>query len=339
MLRSTKVRQLIFTSFLALSLVIVGCSEDDDDPAGPQTDEGFVAEAGDFSDYETWTQVDYTIYPAVAEKLGPAHSANNTSAARMIYTNPESGVTDGEYDQGSVVVKETFTWTDGTKVPAEAGAFLAMAKRGGDFNTDNGGWEYFKLGADAGEIASRGTTTEEIGQCQACHSAATGDFGMDWVFEHPAEYMVPEGEEFGIFDNPTSWQQIDSLFGPDPALGPAHGGGDLHRVIYRWQPGAMYANGQFPVGTVLAKETYELDDSDQKTNITWTGMVKRGGDFNPDNGNWEWFMMDPTGQVVLARGGATNNMTGDPLGCNGCHSAAANGGGGDFVFNHDGLGF
>ena len=90
---------------------------------------------------------------------------------------------------------------------------------------------------------------------------------------------------------------------------------------------------------MLLKEVFTWDeDNEMKTNITWTGMVKRGGDFNPDNGNWEWFMLDPVNQMVMKRGGATDQDD-VVLGCNVCHSAAPTRGGGDYVFNHPELGF
>ena len=336
MLRTIKFRQLIFISFLTLSLVIVGCSDDDDKVTTPTVDEGFQAEASDFADFQTWEQIDYTIYPANENTLGGQHMANDPMVARMRYKNATTNLLDGEYDRGSIIVKETFMWTDGVKEPVEMGAFLAMTKRSGDFNSENGGWEYFDLGADGSDIAGRGADLMG-GACNQCHTAATGNLGTNFIFDHPSEYAVPEGGEFDVFSNPTSWEMIDSTFGPDPALGPAHGGGDLHRVTYRWQPGAMYSDGQFPVGTVLMKEMYDLDDNNEKTGVVWTGMVKRGGDFNPTYGNWEWFMMNPGTQEVLVRGAVDGN--GDPLGCNGCHSAAAGSGGGDFVFNHEGLGF
>ena len=32
------------------------------------------------------------------------------------------------------------------------------------------------------------------------------------------------------------------------------------------------------------------------------GMVKRGGDFNPDNGGWEWFMLANDLSGIAAQG-------------------------------------
>ncbi len=54
--------------------------------------------------------------------------------------------------------------------------FEAMAKRGGKFNPEGGGWEYFRLNvAQDGttEIAARGESevANIVGSCQGCHTA------------------------------------------------------------------------------------------------------------------------------------------------------------------------
>ena len=217
--RRTKFRLVILASFLIIGLIFVSCSDDDDDNGtGPTTDDGFMADIADFQDFANWEVIDYTVYPTNSSLLTGAHNGNNPDAARMVYKNPNAGVTSGEYDRESIILKETFTWSDGQKMPVDAGAFLAMVKRGGDYNSDGSGWEFLSLGADGSSIAARGYTAEDIGGCQSCHSAAIGDVGMDYVFDSPSEYAVPDGGEFDLFDNPTSWQKVDSLFGPDPLL-------------------------------------------------------------------------------------------------------------------------
>ena len=327
---STKLR--LFTCLLlplfALAFVITSCEDSDDD-----VDNGFNATNSDFANFTTWEIIDYTVHPVNDAKLGGAHG-NNINSGRIIYQNSDAQMNGAEWADGSIFVKETFTWVDGEKTPAAAGAFLGMVKRGGEFNPDHGAWEYFMLDA-AGEIQTRGTA--DLGACQSCHETAA----VDYLFPHPSEHIVPAAAEWDVFEDALTWEKVDSQEGPDPFLGQAHGiTDDLIRDVYKWQPGALYANGQFPVGTIILKESYQMDDNNEKEyvndgNGAWTAMVKRGGDFNASNGNWEWFMINPTTQTVARGGDLMNNM------CNGCHAEAPNGtpAGADYVFNHPNMGF
>lgn len=330
-----RLTQLLILPLLMLSLAVIGC--DDDSGTSPVVDNGFEASVSDFANFTNWDAIDYTVYPTFSDKLGPAHAGNDSSVVRVRYKNSDAVVANGEYARGSVVVKETFKWVNGQKTPVAEGGFLGMAKRDGDFNPDKGGWEYFNLG-DGTEIAARGTDDLMGGACQNCHTAASGNNGMDYIFNFPSEYVVAAGSEWDdLFMNAGSWELLDSRQGADPLLGGAHGDGVMKRDTYRWQPAAMYHDGKFPIGTVIAKEVYEEDDQGNKSNITWTAMVKRGGDFNPNYGNWEWFMitdpMDEQNRAVNRGGDLMNNM------CNGCHSTASSNSGGDYVFGHPNLGF
>src|SRR5712691_1522178 len=67
---------------------------------------------------------------------------------------------------------------------------------------------------------------------------------------------------------------------------------------------------QYPVGTIVQLIPYEA-------------MVKRGGGFNPDGDDWEFFQLavTPSGTQIVDRGGA---KVANPLGsCQGCHSSVA----------------
>ncbi|PLX22962.1 MAG: hypothetical protein C0600_15885 [Ignavibacteria bacterium] len=44
-----------------------------------------------------------------------------------------------------------------------------------------------------------------------------------------------------------------------------------------------------------------------------TAMVKRGGDFNPNNRGWEWLILDTDGKILQRGGDLFDNA------CNGCH--------------------
>jgi hypothetical protein len=51
-------------------------------------------------------------------------------------------------------------------------------------------------------------------------------------------------------------------------------------------------------------------------------MVKRGDDYNPDGGNWEWFNLDNSTPIKIALDGEGNQVRGIMTGCIGCHKAA-----------------
>ncbi len=69
---------------------------------------------------------------------------------------------------------------------------------------------------------------------------------------------------------------------------------------------------RFPVGTVIVKE--KLSKPGDKTPELMTVMVKRGTGFNPENGNWEYLVLDGTGTRVTAQGKLQK--------CQSCHGEA-----------------
>jgi hypothetical protein len=113
------------------------------------------------------------------------------------------------------------------------------------------------------------------------------------------------------FDGYATWQKFTET-GINTALGSAaHGGQDSTTVrdIY-YKDSQSPVNGTYPVGTVIYKHVTSPSGIDAHF-----AMAKRGNDFNPDNGDWEWFMLDATGSITT-RGGLTM------VGCNNCHSTA-----------------
>lgn len=124
-----------------------------------------------------------------------------------------------------------------------------------------------------------------------------------------------------------SWPVQATKNGADPSLGMAHNGNDstaIRRVHFK--DGVSPVNGKYPIGSVIVKHT---------TNTTgtlneFTGMVKRGNGFNPTKGDWEFFMLMPSGKIAKDMGmelrGA--NLMGGM--CGGCHSMAANK---DYIFS------
>jgi hypothetical protein len=70
-------------------------------------------------------------------------------------------------------------------------------------------------------------------------------------------------------------------------------------------------NPAFPEGSVIVKE--KLSEKSSPTPELLTVMIKRGKDFNPTSGDWEYMVVDGTGTKMQAQGKLEN--------CQSCHSA------------------
>ena len=110
-----------------------------------------------------------------------------------------------------------------------------------------------------------------------------------------------------------------------------------HLDVYKRQikdNASKASNGEYPVGTLIVKE-YRKTSGDT-INTFYVAMAKRGKNFNPGFGNWEWFHIDPiTLKIRLAGGGVNAEYRGATLftnTCNNCHIAAKSK---DFVFSKD----
>jgi hypothetical protein len=129
-----------------------------------------------------------------------------------------------------------------------------------------------------------------------------------------------------------------------PALAPADAGGDgIHGdaglTVY-WNKSPPHGSTQFPVGTIILKETNDPDPA----NRTAFAMVKRearGQGFNSAASGgadgWEWWSVSDLGNCNVGRlwrGAAppsTESYAGQTIGdCNGCHTHAA---GNDYVWS------
>ena len=141
--------------------------------------------------------------------------------------------------------------------------------------------------------------------------------------EDPIPEYIADDSSFSSFMN---WKLEAQNQGPDPALGPAHAGNDnsVTRRIY-FKDGQNPVNGEYPVGTIIVKHSNNADNSVNE----FTAMVKRGNDFNPNGGDWEWFMLKPDG--TIGDDGSGGKMRGANLMngmCLSCHSASST----DFSF-------
>ncbi len=124
------------------------------------------------------------------------------------------------------------------------------------------------------------------------------------------------------FSNFMSWKLEATKKGPDPLLGPAHAGNDatVTRKVY-FKNGQNPVKGVYPVGTIIVKHS----SNPALTVNEFTAMVKRGNNFNPGGGDWEWFMLKADGTIATdASSGmkmrGANLMNGM---CLGCHTAGS----------------
>ena len=156
-------------------------------------------------------------------------------------------------------------------------------------------------------------------------SACTKDEDEPQV-EQPQEYIANDASFAGF----GSWPLAAQNQGPDPALGPAHQGNDSTVTRYiHFKDDQNRVNGKYPTGTIIVKESYNPGQSIHEV----TAMVKRGNNFAPTGGDWEWFILAPDGKIAADNDG--NPMRGaDLMGgmCIGCHSAAS---GSDYSFTKE----
>ena len=155
--------------FLISGIIISACSDDDDDnPNKPAAE--FIAEQSDFANYNTWTMVgEYT--EDDARLGGMAHGAGNLK--RIVYVNKSNTqLNDGEFENGLILIKE-----GRDKETNELKELAGMVKRGGDFNSNHNGWEWFMFDLETGNIMGRDANLME-GMCNGCHAGAGKDYSF-----------------------------------------------------------------------------------------------------------------------------------------------------------------
>ncbi len=131
------------------------------------------------------------------------------------------------------------------------------------------------------------------------------------------------------FDGYEKWMKVNKetitgdVFG---VLGPAHAGAEGFREVYINKTGKKVSTGRedfpYPMGTIIVKESYTNEDGKKGELTGLTVMIKRGGLYDPDNGNWEYMMVTPENEV-MAQGRVEM--------CIGCHAEATET---DWVFNN-----
>lgn len=283
----------------------------------------YIAHENDFRQYASWRVIDYTIGQS-NPLLGGAHRGNDERYSRRVYINSQVKNSGSGFPAGTIIVKETFLWKNGEKEYSPSDGILAMVKRGKRFNPAGNGWEWFFLSRNGRQIVNRGGS--DLGMCNICHRyAVVQEGGRDYVFVHPTEFIC-DGAEFPLY---RQWNKINTLDGPDPFLQTVEDPDDpsATRRVYKKQLLANPDFSEYPVGVMYVKEIIR-----QGFLTDILAQVKRGGDFNPENGNWEWFIIEPESFVIKSRG--ANLADGA---CNRCHARAnAIGDGVDFVYHHPG---
>lgn len=143
----------------------------------------------------------------------------------------------------------------------------------------------------------------------------------------------PAPQEF-IADNSSfngfmSWSLDKTYNGPDPLLGAmAHANNDSTVVRdVHFKNGQNPVNTKYPIGTLIVKYSH----NPAGTIHEYTAMAKRGNNFNPNVGDWEFFMLTSSGSIATDSTGmpmrGANLMGGM---CGGCHSGASSK---DFIFS------
>ena len=169
----TKYYLLTVIGLFAFSLLVTSCKKDDDTPDEPTE---FVADNATFNGIMSWTLGGE--FFGIDPSLGGAHGGNDSTVTRSVYFKADVKPSGGLYPLGAVITKHSHN-TGGT-----LDQYTAMVKRGGDFNTENNGWEFFMLAGD-GEIAKDGDGNEMRGanlmngMCIGCHQAAKSS---DYIF-------------------------------------------------------------------------------------------------------------------------------------------------------------
>ena len=314
-------RKLTYFTLLLLFAVFFQSCSTSNDPVEENAE--FKASLSDFKDYQNWTKTDTKYGPDPL--LQTAHGAED-GVVRRIYVKDNAQPSNGKYPTGTIVLKELRDF-DGNLV----GGITIMAKRGGSFNSDGNGWEWFMTDTNLETILTQGDNATALdGMCATCHAGAnTNDNGADWVFKHPDEKEFVA--DLDDFKNYSDWSLVATEFGPDPLLSTAHGVDDsLYRRIYV-KDNAKAIDGSYLTGTIVLKE---LRDKDGNIQGGITIMVKRGGSFNVNGNGWEWFMTDTNLENIVTRGDNLTAMNGM---CASCHAGAnTNSNGTDWVFKHDG---
>jgi hypothetical protein len=117
-----------------------------------------------------------------------------------------------------------------------------------------------------------------------------------------ALFAKPEPSDFdardGDFAGYEKWALAGTTTGESDQLDMAHDAKNpaVTRYIFVKDDAKRKSDGQYPVGTIIAKQSRLADGT--LVGVS-TAMVKRAKGFSPNAGNWEWFMLEPKTGTIL----------------------------------------
>ncbi|MBC8366519.1 cytochrome P460 family protein [bacterium] len=137
-------------------------------------------------------------------------------------------------------------------------------------------------------------------------------------------------QEHSEFEGYDAWNMVEYTNAPSAFLGPAHQGSNpeyTRRIFTNADPLRV---DEYPEGSIFVKETFTHDGMGE---FSWPdamgllAMVKRGSDYDAEDGNWEYAIVDENNLDVLDSGADLGS-------CKGCHTNATGSHGQDYIFAH-----
>ncbi len=172
---------IIISSLLIITILTFSCKKEkatDPEPTATPTtnNQEFIADTNSFVNFMTWTVQSTKKGPSPS--LSTAHVGNDTSVTRRVYFKNGQDPINGKYPIGTIIVKH------GTNPAGTVNELTAMVKRGNNFNSSIGDWEFFmlssngKIAKDANGNLMRGASLMS-GMCGGCHGGASA---KDYIF-------------------------------------------------------------------------------------------------------------------------------------------------------------
>jgi len=172
-------KQIIILSIIitGLSFSYQSCKKDETKTQQSTTPSEFIADDNSFKDFMGWSM--QGTFNGPDPLLGAmAHANNDSTVVRHVYFKNGQDRVNGKFPVGTIIVKHS------TNPTGTVNEFTAMVKRGNNFNSSAGDWEFFMLKSD-GTIAKdtsgmvmRGANLMD-GMCGGCHSGASS---KDYIF-------------------------------------------------------------------------------------------------------------------------------------------------------------
>lgn len=335
-------KYLQIISFFAMSIIIVvvaGCSDSTSDP---QDDTPFLVSQDNLN--ASTNVIHENLTGPVYGDATVAHNGMNIPSDATFRDVYASSANLSSLPKGTIVTKHTFLKDDMGNKSGLAVTF-AMVKREAGYDSENGNWEYVMMpndGSNDYNANPNGLLPEEsnaaqrgkLAMCIGCHVKAGGN---DFLFVNDAaeETFVANQADLNGSNKEFRMKITGSEFG-DASI--AHGGvnlgpNDTFRDVFSNLNGK---NDPIKIGSIFTKTTFMKSGDERGDKLVNFAMVKRGDNYDPDNGNWEYSMIPfdaatdyntyPNG--ILPRSENTEQR-GKIAMCIGCHVKAD---GNDFLF-------